>query len=89
MRIEHQFGDQWAAHLQRMQREIRAHEDEAYRLDGKAAEQRREADMKRRHAGQLLELITQAEQLPQSVRPYELSEDGTKIIGEVRDAETA
>ena len=82
-KIEHQLGPTWAQHLARMRQEMAAHEAKAMEFDGRAAAQRLELDTKRRHASQLLALIAESEKLPQPVRPYELSQDGTKIVGEV------
>lgn len=81
-KIEHNLSPEYAAHFRETVEAIQQHERQALAYDGQAAAERREMDIKRRHLGQLITLIAAVEKLPQSVVPYRLSPDATKIIGE-------
>ena len=89
-KIEHSLSPDYAAHFRETVDAIQQHERQALIYDGHAANERREQELKRRHLGQLITLIAAVEKVPQSVTPYRLSPDGTKLLGEaIEDAPTA
>ena len=82
MKVQHKLAPTYAQHFQQVRQQIIDEEEAAFALEGKARFKREQAHMMRKHLGQLVELISQAEQLPASAIGYTLSEDGTALIGE-------
>jgi hypothetical protein len=88
MKIEHAIGKVWSDHLAQMKAQMAHLESEALKLEGQAAQHRKEAEFLKRHVGQTITLIAQQDQLPPSIRPYQLNAESTHLIGEAADAAT-
>lgn len=83
MKVEHQLGETWAKHAQEVLEQANESLRQAYELEGRAAEQRREAETMKKHLSVLIGQIVAAERLPPSLTPYRLSPDATKLLGEM------
>jgi hypothetical protein len=82
MKVQHRLSPAYAQHFQTVRDQILHEEEAAFALEGKARFRREQAHNMRKHLSQLIEIITQAEQLPASTAGYSLSEDGTVLIGD-------
>jgi len=90
MRIEHKLSPAVATYAQRAIEQLAEIRKQYLTALGQAKELELQAEMVRQALGQQLAIVESAEGLPRPVAPYQLSGDGTKLIGEIADApETA
>jgi hypothetical protein len=87
--VQHKLGPAWSQHFAEVLQQINQAAEEAYALEGKAAEKRRDVDVMKRHLGVLVQQIAAADRLPASVTPYKLSVDGKSLVGEVEIPEAS
>jgi hypothetical protein len=92
MRIEHQLAPVQKKHTGEVLQQIANADLMALAARGRAAQavaeaehMEREAGFMRRHLGELIRLTAATEHLPESRTPWALSEDGTKLIGELEE----
>lgn len=85
MKVEHSLSEVQRAYVHRMMGELQQANTKYYAALGQAADIKRQADAAAATMGQVLKLIEEEARLPQPVKPYELSPDGTKIVGETAD----
>jgi hypothetical protein len=83
MKVEHKLSPTWAKHLADIREGIANAEQQNWILRGKIAHNDNEIDMMRKHHATTLDVIIEAERLPESKTPYQLSPDGTALVGEI------
>lgn len=83
--IQHELSPAHRQHAQECLAQIKEHQQQIAFHKAAIYDHEREISVMTKHLGVLLGLIEQAEHLPPSLKPYELSPDGTKLLG-VMDA---
>lgn len=89
MKIEHTLDPATVQFAAGIVRQLNAKRAEYLAFLGQAKEVELQVEMMRQALSQHLQLVEQTAQLPKPVRPYMLSDDGTKLIGETADPQPA
>src|SRR5262245_9162005 len=85
MQIEHKLDPATVQFAAEMIKQLNAKRAEYLGFLGQAKEVELQVEMMRQALSQHLQLVERAAALPPSIRPYMLSPDGTKLIGETAD----
>jgi hypothetical protein len=85
MQITHEVPSPWREHLKLLQGKIVADQQRALMLRGEVALLDSQRDENSRAAGNIVALLVKEAELPNPIRPYQLSPDGTQIVGETPD----
>jgi hypothetical protein len=85
MRFEHKLSPSVAAYAQRARQQLGEIRREYLVALGLAKEHELRGEIIRQALSQQLALVQEAEGLPAPVAPYELSEDGSRLIGEISE----
>lgn len=86
MTVEHPLDPATVKFAAEMVRQLNQKRSEYLTFLGQAKEVELQVEMMRQALSQHLQLVEQAAGLPRPIRPYMLSADGTKLIGETVDA---
>ena len=89
MRIEHKLAPAVAAYAQRSLQQLAELRKLYLAALGQAKELELAAEAVRLALGQQLAIVQEAEGLPQPVAPYQLSADGSAMVGEISDQPSA
>ena len=81
-RIEHAISPAYVQHIAEVRRVLGENQNAQLILEGRIRQLETERVMMQKHLSTLLGLIEKAEHLPESAIPYQLSEDGLKMIGQ-------
>jgi hypothetical protein len=82
MRIEHKLSPAVAAYAQRTMEQMNDLRRQYLAALGTAKELEIKMELLRQALGQQLAIVEEAEDLPRPVAPYQLSPDGTRLVGE-------
>lgn len=85
--IEHRLSPAWAKHLAEVRQQIQQAEQQNWIFKGQIAHNEQEIAKMKAHHATTLAVILEAENLPKPIAPYQLSEDGGSLIGEIEVAE--
>ena len=82
-RIEHELSETWRKHVQETLAQIQAISNTSLQLRGQIQIAEQTIEQLKTHLSVLCAQIPLADKAKKSVVPWRLSEDGTKLIGEV------
>lgn len=88
MKVEHKLPPAVAAYAQRTLQQLQQVRTQYLSALGQAKECELAADAMRQALSQQLALVEETNGLPKPVAPYQLSADGTALVGEIADTAT-
>jgi hypothetical protein len=89
MRIEHKLSPAMQAYMRRGVEQLNRFRQQYLQLLGQAKEVEMAKEALQKAMSEQLGMIQQTEGLPTPIQPYQLSEDGTKLVGEIADSPAA